>query len=261
MLNAPQYVDRISLSSGANSVGQICDNVTINALEVNKSESTSQNKKTIDTILSDNATAFRGKVRQKAMAENNVRVTHCSAYFASGNPTERILHGITIFLRILCHKKHSGWFDKYRIIEDILNKTPHGVTKIAPEKLFTGKEPAQLFVGLPNTVNVPTNEEVDECKKTYLRLVEKAEKRKKVAKRYRHKWNLQVGELVWVRDKHLGSMLKGKYFRMGLLYKGPVRISKILGDHTCEVANLESNKPESRVHKQLLRKYKGVRQE
>ena len=142
-----------------------------------------------------------------------------------------------------------------------MNKTPHGVTKIAPEKLFTGNEPAQLFEGLPETIGVPSSEEVDLCKKAYKRLVEKAEKRKKLAKRYRHKWNPQVGELVWVRDKHLSSVLKGKYFRMGLLYKGPVRISKILGDHTYEVANLKTNKPESRVHKQLLRRYKGERQE
>ena len=83
------------------------------------------------------------------------------------------------------------------------------------------------------------------------------EKCKKQAKRYRRNRNPVVGDLVWVCDKHLNSLLKAKYFRMGLLYIGPSHISKVLGDHTYEVANLRTDKPENQFHKQLLRPYKG----
>lgn len=75
-------------------------------------------------------------------------------------------------------------------------------------------------------------------------------------KRHKHKWNPKVGDRVLVKDKKLSSVLKGRYHRMELLYKGPFTVAQILGTHTYEILNQQNNKIVGRYHKQLLRPFR-----
>ena len=65
-----------------------------------------------------------------------------------------------------------------------------------------------------------------------------------------------MGDLVLAKDHKLSSLLKGRYYRMELLCKGPFKISSQFGDHTYELVNLQNDRKEDRYHKQMLRPYK-----
>ena len=92
----------------------------------------------------------------------------------------------------------------------------------------------------------------------YERLLSKADKRKLRKKRHRTKWNPNIGDLILVKDHKLRGLLKGKYHRMELLYKGQFKLEKIFGKHTCEIINIKNGPAEGRFHKQLLRSYKTL---
>ena len=74
--------------------------------------------------------------------------------------------------------------------------------------------------------------------------------------RHKHKCNPAVGDLVLAKDHKLSSMLKGRYYRMELLYEGPLKINAQFGDHTYELVNPGNDRTEGRYHKQMLRPYK-----
>ena len=111
---------------------------------------------------------------------------------------------------------------------------------------------------MPNKCRTPGRAELNKKLIAYKRLLDKANKRKLRAKRYRRKWNPKIGDLILVRDHKLSSLLKSRYHRMELLYKEPYRIERIFGEHTYEVVNLNNSKIEGRFHKQLLRPYKTL---
>ena len=91
------------------------------------------------------------------------------------NPSERILRDIYIYLRAYCHNNHKKWFTYCPIIEAIINRTPNPTTKVSPEKLLTGIEPPSMFHGLPDTIGIPGQTEVDEKRAVYERLKKRAE--------------------------------------------------------------------------------------
>ena len=76
------------------------------------------------------------------------------------------------------------------------------------------------------------------------------------AHRHKNKWEPKIGDLVLVRDHKLSNMIKGKYYKMELMYKGPMVIKAIFGNHTYELENQSSGKIEGRFHKQMLKPYK-----
>ena len=210
----------------------------------------------IQSILSDNASLFASKVWRDAFECRGIKVYHSSAYFPQGNYTERNFKDITTYLRIFCHQNHHSWLDYCPIIENILNRTPNPSSRFAPEALFTGRDPPPLFSGVPTGIRVPDTQELDKCKLAFERLVDRAKKRKERTKRYKHKWNPQVGDKVLVKDRNLSSRLRGRYFRMELLFKGPFTITKVLGSHSYELINEKSKKLVGRFHKQMIRPFR-----
>ena len=210
----------------------------------------------IQSILSDNASYFSSPKWRQAFESTGTRVYHSSAYFASGNPSERQLKEVTTYLRIFCNRNHKSWYDYCAVIEKIMNRSPHGVTQMTPEFLFTGTKAASIFQGIPPSIPVPNQEELDLYKLAYQRLVKRAEQRKAKAKRRKRKWDPQINEKVLVRNHQLSSRLKNQYFRMHLLFKGPFFINQKFGDHTFELRGLKDGKMHGRVHKQFLKRYR-----
>ena len=135
-------------------------------------------------------------------------------------------------------------------------RMPNPTTKITPHELMTGDKPPPLFYGIPPHISPLGQAELDTKLIAFRRLKEKAEKRKSKARPHRNKWNPKIGDLLLVRDHKLSSMLKGRCYRMELLYKGPMVIEKF-GNHTYKLENPGNNRVEGRFHKQMLRPYKN----
>ena len=212
----------------------------------------------VESILSDNASIFASKRWREELEHEGIKCYNSSRYHASSNPCERIIKEIGIYLRIFCHRKQKEWYLYCPIIEQILNRSPNPTTKLCPEKLMTGLDPPPLFKGIPRGIPIPSDKEIDEYSKTFEKLKKRAEDRKKRAHRHKHKWTINVGDLVLVKDHQLSNKLRGRYHRMELLYKGPMEVTRQFGDHTFELLNPRNNKNIGRYHKQLLRPYRAI---
>ena len=210
----------------------------------------------IDALLTDDATAFSSPRWRDALEREGIRCYHSSKYHACANASERILRDVGIYLRVYCHHRQKAWYSYCSVKEHILNRTPNPPTKVSPEKLMTGKEPSSLFYGLPKTIGIPDQAEVDEKGKAFERLKKRAEQRKERAKRSKRTWDLQVGDLVLVRDKQLSSLLKEKYHRLELLFKGPCRVMEKFEDCTFGLRDERTLKSLGRWHISQLRPYR-----
>ena len=212
----------------------------------------------MESVLSDNASIFASKRWRDELESVGVKCYNSSRYHASSNPCERIIKEIGIYFRVFCHKKQKEWYLYCSIIENIINRSPNPTTKLCPFKLMTGIEPPPLFEGIPQGIPVPSNNEIDNYMVTFEKLKKRAEDRKRRTRRSKHKWKVQVGDQVLVKDHKLSSKLRGRYHRMELLYKGPMIITNQFGSHTYELENPRTNKSIGRYHKQLLRPYKTI---
>ena len=137
-----------------------------------------------------------------------------------------------------------------------MNRTPNPTTKTCPEKLQTGIDPPSLIEGFPHGIPVEQQNEEDQIAEIFRKLKKKADERCKRAPRHKHKWVVNIGDRVLVKDHKLSSKLRGRYHRMELLYKGPMVVVKQFGDHTYELQDPRNEKIIGRYHKQLLRPFK-----
>ena len=209
----------------------------------------------VGAVLSDNATVFSSPKWREALESRDIKCYHSSKYHAASNAAERIIKDIAIYLRIFCHNKQKSWFQFCPIVESILNRTPNPSTLVAPERLMTGKNPPSLFHGVPETIEIPGQAELDEKVKVFEKLKRRAEQRNKRMKRSKRKWDLKVGDLVLVKDRHISSLLKGTYHRLELMFRGPCRVTEKFGEHTFNLKDERTKKCIGRYHKALLRPY------
>ena len=212
----------------------------------------------VEAVLSDNATAFSSPKWREALESRGIKCYHSSKYHACSNPTERVIKDIAIYMRIYCHNKHKSWYSYCALIESILNRCPNPTTKVSPEKLMTGIEPPSLFHGLPETIDIPGQEEVDEKRKVFDRLKLKAEQRKKRIKRSNKLWDIKVGDLVLVKDRQLSNLLKERYHRLELLFRGPCRILEKFGKHTFSLKDERTQKFLGKWHQSMMKPYKTL---
>ena len=137
-----------------------------------------------------------------------------------------------------------------------MNRTPNPTTKISPHELFTGNKPPPRFYGIPPYVTPPCQAELDNRLIAFNRLKDKADKRNLKASRHKNRWDPKTIDLVLMRDHKLSSMIRGKCYKMELMYKGPMDTKAIFGNHTYEVENQVSRKIEGSFHKQMLKPYR-----
>ena len=208
----------------------------------------------ITALLSDNASLFSSPVWRRTLEEHQIQCYHSSVYHPQANPSERILRCISIYLRAYCHENHKKWFSYCPLIEAILNRTRNPTTKVSPEKLMTGKEPRNMFEGLPSTVPIPGQPEVDEKRVVYERLLKRAEQRMLRMKPSKKRWNVQIGERVLSRENHLSSTLKGRNHKMELLYSEPRIVTKKFGQDTFELKDEGTGRIVGRYHKSRLKR-------
>ena len=210
----------------------------------------------MDAILSDNASIFSSRKWREILEREGIKCYNSSRYHAASNPCERIIRDIGIYFRIFCHKRQKGWATHCQGIERIINTTPNPTTQVCPERLQTGVEPPPLIGGIPRSIPAQPLKEADKIREIFEKLTKRAEERKKKAPRRKHKWVVEIGDQVLVKDHKLSSKLRGRYHRMELLYKGPMTVTQQFGDHTFELIDPKSGKLVGRYHKQLMRPFK-----
>ena len=205
-------------------------------------------------LLSDNGSMFASPKWRNYFDNEGIKVLHSSAYHPQSNVLERQNRTISTYLRIFCHQNHRGWVDYIPIVENIMNNTPNPSTKISPALLFTGKEPRPVLEGIPPSMTTQSQSLMEKCKVAFQRQKKRAEKRKAQARRSKHKWNPQLGDLVLVKDKTISSKLRNQHSKMNLVYRGPLKVSRIFGNHTYELSHVKTNQRVGVFHKQIMRK-------
>ena len=212
----------------------------------------------IEAILTDNATIFTSKTWEETLKDMGTKVLHSSKYYPQGNPAERILRDIGVFLRIYCHKNHKNWYRYCEVIERIINSTISPITGFSPLQLMTGVKPPPVFKGVPPLPGEEkiTATDVEQCAKAYERMVKRNQKRREKPRKHRPKWEVKVGDKVLLREHNLSSKLNNKYHRLDLLFSGPYEVTKILGLHTYELISPITGRHIGRYHKSKLRPYK-----
>ena len=121
----------------------------------------------INAFMAYNASLFSSLVWRRTLEENELKCYHPSLYHHQGNPSERSIRNICLYLRAYCHDKHTEWHAYCPLVEAIINRTPNPTTQVSPEKLMTGKEPESLFANIPTTVPIPGQVEQNEMQRVY----------------------------------------------------------------------------------------------
>ena len=190
---------------------------------------------------------------------HNIKLYNSSVYYLQGNPCERIIRDIGVYMRILCHTNHKSWFKYCNLIENTINENINPSTGFTPHELMTGNKLQQSVVNLSTTIEKEgeTLSDEEKCRLALQILIKKSEARKDKVKRSRYKWNPIVGDEVLVKNFCLSSAQKKVYWRMNLLYRGPYKISKIFGPHTYELVD-KRKKVIGRYHKSFLKPFKKI---
>ena len=109
-----------------------------------------------------------------------------------------------------------------------------------------------MFEGLPSTVEIPGQAEINEKKLVFEKLQKRAEERMKRMKRSKKLWDVQIGECVLAREHHLSSALKGRNHKLELLYSPPRLVTQKFGHDTLELVDEVTGKIPGRFHKNRL---------
>ena len=210
----------------------------------------------MEAILSDNASVFASAVWRETLREHDIKCYHSSYYHPISNMAERSIRNVSIYFRAYCHDRQKSWYQYCPMIEAIINRSPNPTTKVCPEKLMTGKEPESLFVGLPATIPVLKQSELDERKLVFEKLRKRAEKRKERMTRSKKLWEIKIGDKVLAREHHLSSLIKGRSHRLELLYRGPLTVVDKFGETTFELRDDAKGKIIGRYNKVCLKPYR-----
>ena len=124
---------------------------------------------------------------------------------------------------------------------------------------MTGTDPPSLFHGLPDTISIPGQAEVDEKRVVYERLKKRAEQRKLRMKPSKKMWDIQIGERVLSRAHHLSSKLKGRNHKLELLYSEPRIVTRKFGHDTVDLKDEATDRVVGRFHKSRLKRLTAER--
>ena len=204
--------------------------------------------------MADNASLFSSPVWRRTLEANEIKCYYPSLYHPQGNPSERSIRNICLYLRAYCHDKLTKWHAYCPLVEAFINRTPNPTTQVSPEKLMMGKEPESLFAGIPATVPIPGQVEQNEMLRVYEKLKKRAEDRLKRMKKSKKLWDIQIGEKVLAKKHNLSKALKKRTHKLELLYSEPRTVTRKFGYDTFELVN-EKGKIAGRYHKSQLRKF------
>ena len=97
-------------------------------------------------IVTDHGTQFTTQVWKEKLEREGFKHTLTSIRHPQANMVERANRVLSKFFKILLDNlKHSSWYDKLQIIEDIINETHHDTTEFTPMELMMKRKPRRFW--------------------------------------------------------------------------------------------------------------------
>lgn len=96
-------------------------------------------------ILMDHGTQFTSKKLKNKLDQLDIKYTYISIRHPCANIVERTNKELGRLFRALIKLKHTEWFSKIRIIQNILNEIYHETTQFTPMELHFGKKPTRFW--------------------------------------------------------------------------------------------------------------------
>ena len=89
-------------------------------------------------VVTDHGTQFTSQLWRQKLAREGIQHTLTLVRHSEANMVERVNREISKFLRLLLEDtKHSSWYGKLQIVENLLNQTHHETTGFTPMELNT----------------------------------------------------------------------------------------------------------------------------
>lgn len=200
-------------------------------------------------ILTDNGTYFTNQTFKEYWEKQNIKIIHTTIRRPNANPSERLIEECLKYLRIEAQEEHREWDTKLIDIEKYINETPNTVTKIPPIIVMKNKLPDR-----PWQREMKSSQEIHRIIRT--RVQKKAEKyKKKMNSKIKRKTKFKEGDLVIIRRHRVTNLRKNICKKLVYPYDGPYRISKVIGNNTYELKNVQSEIIKGRYHVEMIYPY------
>ena len=208
-------------------------------------------------IVTDHGTQFTTQVWKEKLKKEGIKHTLTSIRHPQANMVERANRELSKFFKILLEDlKHSSWYDKLQIIEDIINETHHDTTEFTPMELMMKKKPRRFWEKwLPKS---GSNQEPSYEQKliwTHDRMKRKGLKRAQKANMRHRLSHYTVGDRVLIKAYNLSDKLLKRTSKFMSVFEGPYIIGKIIREGTYLIIDSVNNKERGIFHAHDLRKY------
>ncbi|OXA42471.1 Transposon Ty3-G Gag-Pol polyprotein [Folsomia candida] len=188
------------------------------------------------SILSDNATNFRGKVLANLMKAWGIEQKFTTTYHPQGNITERVNRNLRAMLSAYTHSKHSKWDEFLPETALALRTAVHSSTGFSPALLNLGREPKLPLDYAVNPVHSDgfdsridySTKLIDRLASLYSQAKLNIEKSCEEQKRHydkRHKnITFKPNDLVLLKTHHLSKKSEKFSKKLAIRWDGPFRI-------------------------------------
>ena len=206
-------------------------------------------------ILNDNGTQFTLLKWKQTLDWEGIHVIYSSIRHPQSNPSERVMREIGRMFRTFCEHKNTTWVEYVQRIENLLNITTHFSTEFTPYELHFGKPiPSEIkkIIQFPELRKIDHSVIVTLAKENINKHFKNRQKNQKTSK-----VELNIGDKVLLRVRHLSNALDHVTTKFFHLYEGPYLITKIVGKNAFVLIDSKNNnKIIGTYNRANLRKYK-----
>ena len=208
-------------------------------------------------IVTDHGTQFTTDSWKEKLKRAGIKHTLTSIRHPQANMIERVNRELSKFFRILLEElKHSSWYDKLKIIENILNEVHHDTTELTPMEIMLKKKPTRFWkkwIPVHELNKEPGYEQKllwtqERIKRKGLRRAQKTNADKRIS-------SYQENDEVLVKACNLSDKFLKRTAKFMPVFEGPYRIGKIIREGTYLITHLKNNKERGIFHACDLRKY------
>ena len=210
-----------------------------------------------ERIVTDHGTQFTTKSWIDKLKKAGIEHTLTSIRHPQSNMVERVNRELSKFFRILLKEfRHSSWYDKVKIIENILNEAHHDTTELTPMELMLKKKPIRFWkMWLPTTSQNQESTYVQKLVRAKNRIREKGLKRANKTDMNKKMENYQQGDKVLVKAYNLSDKSLKRTAKFMAVFEGPYIIGKIIREGTYVIEHPKRRRERGIFHASDLRRY------
>lgn len=206
-------------------------------------------------IHSDNATQFKSNKWIKRLKEEKILSIYSPIRHPQPNLAERVIKETKRCLRTYCHNNQKNWPEYIVTINECLNEIYNETTGYTPNELHLNKRNDRFWNKI-FSLHENTEDKWDiklELAKT--RLQEKKQKRANKINSKNKITNFNVNDLVLLKSAPVSNAVAGETKGLFLVYEGPYKIHKKIGNSTYMLSNLNNLNIKGPYHITHIKKY------